>query len=236
MNKVIWIYCVLAFISLSCSENNKEKATTRSKIVDEKPRVNIEKPVIMFFGNSITAGYGIDQSNAFSAIIQRRLDSLGYNYRVINAGLSGETTASGLSRIDWVLKTLPEIFVLELAGNDGLRGIQVKETQKNLLAIIDKVRKANPDVKIILAGMEVPPNMGPDYASAFRKIFPTVAEAKQVELIPFILDKVGGEPTLNLPDGIHPTEEGHKIVAETVWQYLSPMLNKPGQDDSESNS
>ncbi len=226
MNKLIPIILLLYLLGSSCSGTQEKPPKSPVVNTDEKQSKNIEKPVIMFFGNSITAGYGIDQSDAFSAIIQRRLDSLGYNYRVINAGLSGETTASGLSRVDWVLRTIPEIFVLELAGNDGLRGLPVPETKKNLLSIIDKVRSANPDVKIVLAGMEVPPNMGPDYASEFRAIFPEVAKAKEVTLIPFILDKVGGEPSLNLPDGIHPTEEGHQIVAETVWKYLEPLLDK----------
>ena len=225
MKYLVPVFMVFSFILFGCSNTQETKTNRPVANGDEKPQENIEKPVIMFFGNSITAAYGIDQSNAFSAIIQKRLDSLGYNYRVINAGLSGETTASGLSRVDWVLRTVPEIFVLELAGNDGLRGLPLTETKKNLLAIVDKVREANASVKILLAGMEVPPNMGPDYASEFRALFPAVSSEKKVALIPFILDKVGGEPSLNLPDGIHPTEEGHKIVAETVWQYLEPLLD-----------
>ncbi|MCR9250360.1 MAG: GDSL-type esterase/lipase family protein [bacterium] len=225
MKQIVLFVFLSVSILFGCSNSQETQSNRPVASADEKPKENIEKPVIMFFGNSITAGYGIDQSDAFSAIIQRKLDSLGYNYRVINAGLSGETTATGLSRVDWVLKTIPEIFVLELAGNDGLRGLPLGQTKENLLAIVDKVRAANPDVKILLAGMEVPPNMGPDYASEFRAMFPAVSEAKEVPLIPFILDKVGGEPSLNLPDGIHPTEEGHLIVAETVWKYLEPLLD-----------
>ncbi len=225
MKQIVLFVFLSVSILFGCSNSQETQSNRPVASADEKPKENIEKPVIMFFGNSITAGYGIDQSDAFSAIIQRRLDSLGYNYRVINAGLSGETTATGLSRVDWVLKTIPEIFVLELAGNDGLRGLPLGQTKENLLAIVDKVRAANPDVKILLAGMEVPPNMGPDYASEFRAMFPAVSKAKDVPLIPFILDKVGGEPSLNLPDGIHPTEEGHLIVAETVWKYLEPLLD-----------
>ena len=146
---------------------------------------------------------------------------------VVNAGLSGETTASGFSRVSWVLKTIPEVFVLELGANDGLRGIKVAETRKNLKLIINKVKEANPSVKILLAGMEVPPSMGEDYAGEFRKIFPEIAEEENISLIPFILDKVAGEPDLNIEDGIHPTEEGHQIVTETVWTYLEPLLNSP---------
>ena len=148
-----------------------------------------------------------------------------YDYNVINAGVSGETTASGLSRVEWVVKRQPvEIFVLELGGNDGLRGIEPKETNKNLRAIIDKVRAIHPEVKILLAGMMVPPNMGQSYAEQFQKLFPKIAEEKEVNLIPFLLKDVGGEADLNQPDGIHPTPEGHKIVAETIWKYLEPLI------------
>ncbi|MEL7146363.1 MAG: arylesterase [Bacteroidota bacterium] len=224
------LYLLMSFLILSCTESTsqqtKEAETSQSSqavFTETKP----DRPVILFFGNSITKGYGLDPENAFSSLIQARLDSLGYHYLAINAGLSGETTASGLSRVDWVLKTVPEIFVLELGGNDGLRGIDTEETHKNLIQIIASVREVNPDVKILLAGMEVPPSMGEDYAGAFRKIYPAIRDSEQVSLIPFILDKVAGEPELNLPDGIHPTEEGHRIVSNTVWKYLQPLLTPP---------
>jgi len=224
------VYLFILVLVMSCSGIADDKGQ-RNKIAekDESESVgnNSDKPVILFFGNSITAGYGIEPENAFSSLIQERLDSLGYNYLVINAGLSGETTASGFSRVSWVLKTIPEIFVLELGANDGLRGIAVQETKKNLKRIINQVRKINPKVKILLAGMEVPPSMGEDYAGPFRKIFPDISTDEEVNLIPFILDKVAGEPELNIQDGIHPTEEGHKIVTETVWNYLQPLLTQP---------
>ncbi|MEL7006620.1 MAG: arylesterase, partial [Bacteroidota bacterium] len=173
---------IIAYLSIlvaliSCSgPDNQEKRTAKKETSSETPVNEKDKPVILFFGNSITAGYGIDPENAFSSLIQERIDSLGYDYRVVNAGLSGETTASGFSRVSWVLKTIPDVFVLELGANDGLRGIDVKETQKNLKLIIRKVKEINPDVNILLAGMEVPPSMGEDYAGPFRKIFPEVSE------------------------------------------------------------
>jgi acyl-CoA thioesterase-1 len=149
---------------------------------------------------------------------------MGLPWQVVNAGVSGETTAGGEGRIDWILKQPVDIFILELGGNDGLRGIPIEETRSNLQTIMDKVRASNPGVKIILAGMMVPPNMGPDYGKAFQQIYPELAARNQVALIPFLLEGVGGEPTLNLPDGIHPTPEGHRIVMETVWKALQPLL------------
>ena len=228
IKKVLQI--LVAVLIISCAGQSSDQTVENKTLTETKAEfteTRADRPVILFFGNSITKGYGVDPEYAFSSLIQARLDSLGYHYLVINAGLSGETTASGLSRVDWVLKTVPEVFVLELGANDGLRGINPDETKKNLKSIIDRVRKANPDVKILLAGMEVPPSMGEGYAGPFRKIFPAIRDSENVSLIPFILDKVAGEPALNLPDGIHPTEEGHQIVAETVWKYLQPMLSKP---------
>jgi acyl-CoA thioesterase-1 len=179
------------------------------------------RKTILFFGDSITAGYGIDEQEAFPALIQQRLDSLGMPWRAVNAGLSGETSAGGLRRIDWLLQQPVDILILELGGNDGLRGVSPNETRRNLEEIIDRTRAKYPEVRIILAGMQVPPNLGPDYAASFADVYPSVARNKKVELIPFILDGVGGIPELNLPDGIHPTAEGHRIVAETVWRGLN---------------
>ena len=183
-----------------------------------------EKRRILFLGNSLSAGYGLDPQEAFPAQVGLKIDSLEWDFEVINAGLSGETTSGGLRRIGWLLKQKVDVLVLELGGNDGLRGIPVELTRENLAGIIDKTREKYPDVKVVLAGMEVPPNMGDDYAAGFRKIYPEVAKEKDATLIPFLLNGVGGIPELNLPDQIHPTAEGHKIVAETVWQYLKPVL------------
>ena len=179
---------------------------------------------IVFFGNSLTAGYGLDISESFPAQIQEIIDSLGHNYAVINAGLSGETTASGNSRIDWVLKNDIDVFVLELGANDGLRGIPTSETRKNLQEIVDKVKSKYPESRIVVAGMQVPPNMGDEYASDFRSIFPELADNNKAALIPFLLEDVAGEPELNLEDGIHPTAIGHQIVARNVWKVLQNVL------------
>ena len=187
--------------------------------------VQTNKKRIVFFGDSITAGYGLSPDQAFPALIQERLDEKALPYEVVNAGLSGETSAGGLNRIDWILRTKPDIFVLELGGNDGLRGLSLEETEKNLTQMIKKVRARNEDAVIILAGMQIPPNLGVDYTKQFKDLFPKVARATNAELIPFLLDKVGGEPDLNLPDGIHPNAEGHKIVAETVWKNLEKYFN-----------
>ena len=179
---------------------------------------------IVFFGDSITAGYGIPIESAFPALIQKKIEEADLDYQVINAGLSGETTAGGLNRIDWILRSKPDVFVLELGGNDGLRGLSMEESEKNLKAMIDKVRKANPKAEIILAGMQIPPNLGQEYTSKFKSLFPDVAKEMNTKLIPFLLEGVGGDPKLNLSDGIHPNQKGHEIVAETVWGYLKPLL------------
>lgn len=186
--------------------------------------VQQKRKTIIFFGDSITAGYGISMDEAFPNLIQKRIDSLGLNYEVINAGLSGEASAGGLDRIDWILKGKPDVFVLELGGNDGLRGLSIQETEANLKAMIDKIKAANPNTKIFLAGMQIPPNLGIEYTKSFRDVFPKVAKDKKVELIPFLLENVGGETNLNQSDGIHPNQAGHKIVAETVWGYVSKYL------------
>ncbi len=179
---------------------------------------------IIFFGDSLTAGYGITMEEAFPNLIQQRIDSLGLPYEVVNAGLSGETTAGGANRIDWILRSEPAVFVLELGGNDGLRGLSLEQTRSNLEGMIEKVRSKYPKAVILLAGMQMFPNMGPEYIEQFKETFPEVAEAKAVKLIPFLLEGVGGEEDLNQTDGIHPNVAGHKIVAETVWKYLKPFL------------
>lgn len=203
----------------------KTEASEVEQKVSENKSVETEK-TILFFGNSLTAGYGLDLSNSFPSLIQRKLDSLGYNYKVINAGLSGETTSGGNGRVEWVMKQQVDVFVLELGGNDGLRGIPLSETKANLQRIIDKVKKISPDIQIVLAGMQIPPNMGKEYITTFQEIYPAMAEKNSLPLIPFLLAGVAGDPELNLDDGIHPNEEGQVIVAETVWKYLEPLLEK----------
>ena len=216
------ILIVLFLLVIGCTSKNEN--ITREEINAEKNPVS-DKQLILFFGNSLTAGYGIEQEDAFPGLVAQRIDSLGLDYNVINGGLTGETTASGLSRMDWFLEEEPEIFILELGGNDGLRGIEVSETKKNLKAMINLVRVKYPKTKILLAGMQIPPNMGQAYSTGFQKIFPEIAEEENVSLIPFLLEGVAGEANLNLPDRIHPTEEGHQIVFETVWKYLEPLLD-----------
>ncbi len=179
---------------------------------------------VLFYGDSLTAGYGLDPDEGYPALIQKKIDAAGLPWRVVNAGLSGETTAGGLRRLDWILRQKIDVFVLELGGNDGLRGIAPDVTRENLQAMIDRIRAKYPDVTIVIAGMQIPTNMGPDFAEAFARIFPEVAEKNRAVLIPFLLEGVGGIPELNLPDGIHPTAEGHRIVAETVWRHLAPVL------------
>jgi acyl-CoA thioesterase I len=222
------LFFIALLISSGCS-NNKEtaKENTDSEASQEnetavKPLVNTKN--IIFFGNSLTAGYGLDPSEAFPALIQKKIDSLNLPYKVINAGLSGETSAGGKSRIDWILGQQVDVFVLELGGNDGLRGIPVSETINNLQSIIHQVKTKYPDAKIIIAGMQVPPNMGRRYADEFRSVFRKLAENNKTLLIPFLLEGVGGVAELNQPDGIHPTAEGNKIVAKTVWSTLKDLL------------
>lgn len=182
---------------------------------------------VMVVGNSIAAGYGLSPEEAFPAHLQAKADSAGYDVHVTNAGLSGETTAGGLRRLPWLLRTPVDIVVLELGGNDGLRGIDPSTTQENLTAMVDTTLARYPDAEVLLAGMQVPPNLGEDYTERFRNVFPTIAENREaVTLIPFVLEGVGGNPELNQPDGIHPTAKGQRIVAQNVWQYLESMLER----------
>lgn len=183
-----------------------------------------ETKTILFFGDSITAGYGLETEQAFPALIQEKIDSLGLNYNVVNAGLSGETTAGGLRRVDWILRQDVDVFVLELGGNDGLRGIDPQDTKQNLQGIIDKVEQKYPEAEIILTGMQAPPNLGDRYTTEFQGVYKELAAENDVIFMPFILEDVAGNSDLNLPDGIHPTAEGHKIVAENLWEMIKPVL------------
>lgn len=180
--------------------------------------------VILFYGDSLTAGYGLSIEEAFPNQVEKKLKEKGKTIKVVNAGLSGETSAGGLSRLDWVLRQPIDIFVLELGANDGLRGLPLDQTETNLQKIIDKVKIKNPKVKIVIAGMMVPPNMGPDYTNKFKKVFPALAKKNNAALIPFLLQDVGGVEKLNIADGIHPNAEGHKIVANTVIKIIEPLL------------
>ena len=217
---------VLSLILFSCG-NQQSKSNTDKTLDSADQKVSVaaaKKKNILFFGTSLTAGYGLDPTEAYPALIQNRIDSLKMPYNVINGGLSGETSAGGKGRIDWLLKQPVDIFVLELGANDGLRGLPIAQTIKNLQAIIDRVKAKYPDAKMVIAGMQVPPNMGAKYAADFKNIFPELAKKNQMALIPFLLDKVGGVPKLNQADGIHPTAEGDKILADNVWVVLKGLL------------
>ena len=226
-NFFLFFACPLFFLFSSCGENAKKTDENLNEGVTEtttEEETAEDEKIILFFGNSLTAGMGLTQKEAFPALIQKKLDSLALPYQVVNAGLSGETTASGRNRLDWVLNQEVDVFVLELGANDGLRGIPLQETHENLQAIINNVREKNPETEIVLAGMQIPPNMGQEYTSGFREIFPELAERNDVELIPFLLKDVAGIPALNQNDGIHPTAEGHEIVADNVWEVLQPVV------------
>ena len=221
-------YFLIMFLLISCGEKapKKEEISTHEiESTDSDVVPEGKTKVILFFGDSLTAGYGLEPEQAFPALIQAQIDSLALDYTVVNAGLSGETTSGGRNRLSWVLNQQTDIFVLELGANDGLRGIPLEETRNNLKTIVNAVRERNPETEIIIAGMQIPPNMGPEYTTEFRSIFPELARDQDLHLIPFLLDGVAGNPELNQADGIHPTIEGHKIVAVNVWKVLEDVID-----------
>lgn len=231
MNKAAIVFMVgFTLFFTACKSGNKPDNTTADK---KQPPADTTKTIlpatatkiILFFGNSLTAGYGVEPTQAFPALIQQKIDSINLHYTVINGGVSGETTAGGNQRIDFVLKQQPvDVFVLELGANDGLRGVPLSETTKNLQAIVDKVKAKYPAAKLVMAGMQIPPSMGQSYAAQFRQIFPDLAKKNNMTLIPFLLEGVGGNARLNQQDGIHPTAEGHQIVAQNVWKAMKGVL------------
>jgi acyl-CoA thioesterase-1 len=182
-----------------------------------------DRPRIVAFGDSLTAGLGVPAEDAYPAQLQHRLDEQGIRYRVINAGVSGETTAGGLRRVEWVLKSRPHVVLLELGANDGLRGLNLEQTKSNLERIIQRCQEAS--VTVILAGMKLPPNYGADYTKGFEAIYPALAKQHGLTLIPFFLDGVAGSSTLNQADGIHPTREGYRIIADKVLEQIKPLLH-----------
>jgi len=227
---LIFCYFLIFIFCFSCGKSSENKKESNSKdviIVEEAKKQNTaDTNIILFFGTSLTAGMGLDPNDAFPAVIQEKIDSLNLPYEVVNAGLSGETTASGKNRINWVLNQKVDVFVLELGANDGLRGVPLKETKSNLQAIIDIVKEKNQETKIVLVGMEIPPNMGEAYTSEFRNMFPDLAKKNKLDLVPFLLKNVGGIPKLNQADGIHPTVEGQNILANNVWKVLKPVIDQ----------
>lgn len=181
-------------------------------------------PTILFLGDSLTAGYGLSEEQAHPAVVAEKLSAAGVSYQVINAGVSGETTAGGLRRLGWLLQRKVDILIVSLGGNDGLRGVDPASTEQNLQAIIDKAKANQPDIRIILTGMRMPPSMGAEYTTAFRELFPRLAVTNGLRFVPFLLEGVGGISEMNLPDGIHPNAAGQRRVAENVYAVLVEMI------------
>lgn len=209
---------------MSCKQDTPTENTKTAANAGAAPAAPPLRTAIVFFGNSLTAAYQLSPEQGFPALIQKKIDALELPWQCINAGLSGETTADGVQRVEWVLQQPVGIFVLELGGNDALRGLPVAESKKNLQTILDKVKARYPNCQLVVAGMQAPPNLGKAYATAFRDMFPALAKNNNAVLIPFLLDNVAAIPALNLEDGIHPNVEGQKIVAENVWKVIEPLV------------
>lgn len=216
-----WLSCVFAcvWVGLAGCEPLDPAASTSAP-----ERVAEQRPVVLFLGTSLTAGYGLTADEAFPGLLQRRIDEQGLRYRVVNAGVSGDTSAGGLARLDWLLRLPVAVLVLELGANDMLRGLDVAAMKANLLAILARTRAAHPRSRFVLAGMRAAPNLGGVYSRAFDATFPAIARDSDVQLIPFLLEGVAGEPLLNQFDGMHPNAQGHRRIAETVWTVLAPIL------------
>ncbi len=230
MSRITFIIIISFAICSSCN-NSPAKAPKSTAEPSEKRETmasnqteEIKKKSILFFGDSLTAGLGLEEEESYPSLIQDRIDSMNLMYEVINAGLSGETSSGGLGRIEWVLNRPIDIFVLELGANDMLRGLSLEETEKNLRGILDVVKEKNPEANLIVAGMEAPPNMGQDYMRSFRKIFADVANDYNAGLIPFLLDGLQGKEGMDIGDGKHPNAEGQKVVRENVWNILNQYL------------
>jgi acyl-CoA thioesterase-1 len=223
LRKLKSLLLIPVIVIASCDGGSKPSQSSTSK--PETAAASSHTKTILFFGDSLTAGYGLDDpADAFPNQVQHKIDSAKLPYTIINGGLSGETSAGGKGRIDWLLKQPIDVFILELGANDGLRGIPIKETTQNLQAIIDRVKSKYPNAKLILLGMQVPPNMGADYVTGFKNIFPQLAAKNKMALVPFLLQGVGGVRSLNQADGIHPTAKGAKILANNVWNVLKDEL------------
>lgn len=205
--------------SSAADSSAADSTATDSTATDKAPR-------IVFLGDSLTAGFGLDLDEAYPTLIQDKIAALGKKVKVVNAGITGDTSAGGLSRLDWMMKERIDILVIALGANDGLRGVPVESMRDNLRAIIRKARKREPKIEIVLAGMLVPPNQGEEYSESYRKVFPEVAREENVTLLPFLLEGVAGKPEMNQIDAIHPTAEGQQVMAENVWGVLEPMVRR----------
>jgi acyl-CoA thioesterase I len=209
----------------SSDEASRTNGAAAEKVAATVPaRSSAERGRVLFVGTSLTAGLGLDPSEAYPALIAGKIDSAGLPFEVVNAGVSGETSSGALRRIDWLLREPVDAVVLETGANDGLRGVPVAQLRRNIRAIIERVQAARPEARVLLVQMEALPNFGPEYTGTFRSVYPEVARETGVTLVPFLLEGVAGVPALNQPDGIHPTAEGARLVAATIWESLGPVL------------
>lgn len=215
---------------IGCGEEDGNSAPAARPPAADAPAASAAAPggarTVLFLGTSLTAGLGVDPDDAYPALVQARVDSAGLPFRVVNAGSSGETSAGALRRLDWLMRQPFDVLVLETGANDMLRGADPDSTRANLRRIIERVRAERPDTRIVLAGMMALPNLGREYGARFQAIYPELAREYRLPLIPFLLEGVGGDPALNLPDGVHPNEQGHRRVAGTVWTALEPVLRE----------
>jgi acyl-CoA thioesterase-1 len=209
----------LTITGCSTGESTQTESASPHSVAAEPTPI---RPKIVALGDSLTAGYGMSKDTAYPAILQERLEAEGFDYEVVNAGVSGDTSAGGLSRLDWALDGDVKVLIVALGGNDGLRGLPVSGLKTNLATIIERAQERG--AAVILAGMEAPPNQGDDFTSAFRNTFKELAEEYEVVFFPFLLEDVAGRSELNLPDGIHPNPDGARIIAENIWGYLEPLL------------
>ena len=214
----------LLFGAAACNRSGGEARPEQRPAPALVPSTADERPKIVALGDSLTAGYGLTEVDSFPALLQQRIDEAGYQFEVVNAGVSGDTSAGGLRRLDWILKEDVRVVIVALGGNDGLRGLGVAQMKDNLSRIIERAQSEG--AVVILAGMEAPPNYGPEYAAAFRAAYPDLARQHRVTFVPFLLQGVAGQAALNQGDGIHPNAEGTQIVAETVWRVLNPILDQ----------
>lgn len=226
-----WLLCLS--VALHCSAPDpaapepgaNTEETPRSSASPSATRATADsRPAIVFLGTSLTAGYGLPESEAYPALLQARIDAAGLGFRVVNAGVSGDTSAGGLRRLDWLLRLPVAVLVLELGANDMLRGQSAEALATNLEAILERTRAAHPGVRFVISGMRAAPNLGRDYAAAFEAVYPRLAERFDAALVPFLLEDVAARPALNQADGIHPTAEGHTLIADRVWRTLEPVL------------
>ncbi|MEP7087622.1 MAG: arylesterase [Gemmatimonadota bacterium] len=233
--RIVWKWTALALLAAACSRDGSRRERAKEmrdtghgsdSSAGASAQAKDARKTILFVGTSLTAGYGLDPQQAYPSLIQRRLDSLGYNYEAINAGVSGETSSGALHRMPWLLKQPFDVFVLETGANDGLRGLPVDSLRANIQQIIDDVKRTHPLAKIMLVGMAALPNMGSGYVKGFMTLYPQLAKKNQVAFLPFLLEGVGGIDTLNQRDMVHPNPRGAAIIAETVWEALEPLLAK----------